>query len=133
MFRQVDIDSVWDRIEPVASRFMVDPDESSPDDMRDACRAGEWLCAAHEDCLIVCKVKVNPKTDQREFVVWWAQREGEAGAFLRAMPDVRKAARQFACANIVFYSTRPGWFRMAPKAGFRCRNVEWVMPLEGLH
>jgi hypothetical protein len=81
---------------------------------------------------VVLSVRVNPRTDKRELVIVWGNSPEEvgAGAFLRTLPDLRKAAVDLRCANLVFYTTRRGWDRLAKATGFRCRNVEWVLPID---
>lgn len=134
MLKPVDIESAWEQIEPIAESLMTDPDEYGPDVMLEACRSGQAVCLQNEDGYLVTTVQINGKTGLREYVIWWGSTEGPSqGAFERAIPELRAAAEKLGCANLVFYSSRPGWFRRAKAGGFRLRTAEYVMPVERSH
>ena len=134
MLSRVSIEEAWPHIEEIVRQRMVDDTEASPEDMYEACKAGVAVCLRNADGFLVTWVQVNGHTSAREYVIWWGSRvAGEHGAFERVLPEVRKAALATGCENIVFYSPLKGWLRKAPKAGFRVRNVEYVLPVERGH
>lgn len=131
--RSASIDDIWPEIESSVRATLTDPEELSADDMREACAAGEWCCAECDEGFLTFRVWVNPKTSMREFVIWFANSNTTAGAFARALPDLRKAAVDLGCTNIVWYTNKPAWLRLARQVGARVRNIELVVPVGGLH
>jgi len=131
MLRTVPIDVAWPRIEATARALLTDPEEASADDLYNACANGDAICCEADDGIVVFTVRVNTRTDQRELLVWFCCSEHDPGAFMRTLPDVKKVGRDLRCVNIIFYSTRAGWMKLARAAGGRVRNIEFVIPIAG--
>lgn len=133
MLRTVDIEAVWPRVEESARATLIDPEELSADDMREACAAGEWICAECDEGILTYRVWVNPKTSFRELIIWFGVSETDSGAFARALPDLHRVRADLGCVNIVYYTNKPGMMRLGRSLGARVRNIEMVIPGEGMH
>lgn len=128
MLKAVPIASVWGQMEPCVRATGADAGA-----IYDSCVAGDAHCLEAPDGFLVVQVKINPQTSAREFHCWFGASYGDEGAFFRTLPLVRRMARDLKCAAVTFDTTRQSWLRLAPKAGFVCRNIEFAMPVEAEH
>lgn len=128
MLHRVDIDSVWDQMEPDVRRLLKDPAHADPETLYEACKSGSAHCLQGDQVLLVTRLDWHPWLDKPEMLIWWGNSFVETDkAFANVLPELLALAREQGCLNLVFHSTISGWFRLAPRLGFTLRNMEFAM------
>lgn len=120
MLAPVDIDAVWERLQPEL-RQLLSPERV--EHLRRECRANRatvWECP---DGLVVARAFIDPEDSARKLQLWFGASEHDVGAWDRTLPALEQMARVLHCVGVRFDTVRQGWLRLAPKSGFELTNM----------